>query len=313
MFHTKKTFDYEHPLAESDICLLGVPFDSTEIGKSCKYGPLFIRQAIRELIGYNPRTNKNIFTEKKFTDVGDIEVVPGHWTKTQEKIIETLNDLFEENKNIVPVILGGEHLITLAVLRALTLKHDKITIIHFDAHCDLRKDWLGQKYSHLTWTRHALEELGNKIELIQIGQRQWDEQENEFLKKHAILSVPKVNEEQKNKDSKRIFNFSHVNSGKRKNSTEFVDIKQTLDNIKNPVYITMDLDVFNVVDVGTPEPGGITWEYFLSQIDKIKNKRIVGFDIVECAATAVGSKSAVLGANVFKELVGLLKKNEPES
>ena len=95
MLHTKKTFDYEYPVKEADICLLGVPFDSTEIGKSCKYGPLFIRQAIRELIGFNQRTGKNIFTKKKFADIGDIEVVPGSWLKTKQKIIETIKDVFE--------------------------------------------------------------------------------------------------------------------------------------------------------------------------------------------------------------------------
>ncbi|MAH42252.1 hypothetical protein CL614_00805 [archaeon] len=267
MLHTKKTFDFEHPISEADIGLLGIPFDSTEIGKSCKYGPLFIRQAIRELIGYNQRTEKNIFKDKKFIDIGDIEVVPGSWKKTQEKIQETLNDMFEENPNIVPAILGGEHLITLAALRTLSKKHDKITVIHFDAHRDLRKDWLGQKYSHLTWAYHALEELPN-IDLIQIGQRQWDETEDNYLKEKSI--------------------------------------KEKIEDIENPIYITMDLDIFDVTDVGTPEAGGITWQYFLSELEKIKDKKIIGFDIVECAAVTVGEKSAVIGANVFKELVGLI-------
>ncbi len=272
MLHTKKTFDFEHPISEADICLLGIPFDSTEIGKSCKYGPLFIRQSIRELIGYNQRTGKNIFKIKKFTDIGDIEIVPSSWKKTQEKIQETLSDIFEENPNIIPVILGGEHLITLAVLRQLSKKYKKITVIHFDAHRDLRKDWLGQKYSHLTWACHAIEELGNKIELIQIGQRQWDESEAKYLKENPI--------------------------------------KEKIEDIDNPIYITVDLDVFDITDVGTPEAGGITWQYFLSVVEKLnqvkKDKKIIGFDIVECAAGTIGDKSAVIGANVFKELVGMI-------
>lgn len=268
MFHCKKTFDFEYDVKEADICLLGIPFDSTEIGKSCKYGPLFIRQAMRELIGLDPKTGRNVFVAGKFTDLGDLDIVPGSWLKTEQKIIETINDVFAENPRIVPAFLGGEHLITLGILKALVDKHGKLTIVDFDAHRDLRSDWLGEKYSHLTWLRRAIEELGDRLDVVQLGQRQWDEQEDAFLKES--------------------------------------NIKDSVIDVANSVYVTVDLDIFNTVDVGTPEAGGISWSQFLSFVEELRGKKIVGFDIVESSASVVGSESAVLAANVFKELAGLV-------
>ena len=79
MLYTKKTFDYEHDLSEADVVLLGIPWDSTETGKSVKYGPLFIREAVRNMPGYDPQSRSNPFQKLKLSDIGDLEVVPGDW------------------------------------------------------------------------------------------------------------------------------------------------------------------------------------------------------------------------------------------
>lgn len=181
MLYLKKTLDLEYPLKEADIALIGIPFDSTETGHPVRYGPLFLREVIKNLVGFDPELGLNIFGKHKIVDLGDIEVVPGSWELTKERILDTLEWLFEENPKIVPVFLGGEHLITLGILEGLSKIHKKITVADFDAHRDLRKDWLGNKFSHITWARHILGKPG--FELIQPCCRIWDEGEDAKVKK----------------------------------------------------------------------------------------------------------------------------------
>ena len=130
MLYLKKTFSYEYPTEEADVCLVGIPFDSTETGKSVRNGPLFLREAIKNLVGLDPDSRINIFETLKLTDLGDIEVVPGNWTLTKERIADTVKSILEANPKTLPLFLGGEHLITLGILESLSF-HKKITIIDF--------------------------------------------------------------------------------------------------------------------------------------------------------------------------------------
>lgn len=179
MLYLKKTFDYEYGVEEADVVLLGIPFDSTQIGSSVKHGPLFIRDAIRNLPGYDPELKINIFEKLKIADIGDIEVVPGNWKLTNKRITDTVKWIFEKNPKAFPVSLGGEHLITLGILQAFQQK--KITVIDFDAHRDLMPQWLGEDFSHITWAHHLLKDP--RFELVQIGCRSWYKEEEKFLSK----------------------------------------------------------------------------------------------------------------------------------
>ena len=93
MLYTKKTFSFEAKLEEADVCLVGIPFDSTEIGNPVRNGPLFIREAIKNLPGYDPQLKRNVFEELSFCDLGDIEVVPGSWDLTNNAIMETMREI----------------------------------------------------------------------------------------------------------------------------------------------------------------------------------------------------------------------------
>ena len=188
MIYATRTFPLEFPLKEADVCLLGVPWDSTEIGKSVKYGPLFIREALKGLEGFDPETKKNIFESKKFCDLGDIEIVPGNWTLTKERILDTIGYIFKINPKVFPVFLGGDHLITLGILEAI--KNKKPTIVHFDAHADLSSNWLGEENSHITWGYHALK-MG--FDIVQCGVRSMTKEENEFLEKNKIKKLEDIN------------------------------------------------------------------------------------------------------------------------
>ncbi len=267
MLHTIRTFPFEYSLNKAEITVLGIPFDSTETGKSVKYGSLFIREAIKNLPGFDLETKTNIYEKFKFADSGDVEVVPGNWNLTEKKINETIKEIFKENPKIFPIFFGGEHLISLAVINALTeIKKEKITVIHFDAHRDLMPEFLGEKFSHITWGNHL---LNNKnIELIQLGIRSSSPEEEKTAKKFKI--------------------------------------KNTLKNIKGKVYVSVDLDVFDPVfapEVGTPEPFGMKQHEFFSLLKKVCNKNLIGLDLVECSSDKINTQTALLAANIFKKVL----------
>ena len=268
MLYLKKTFSYEYETKEADVCLVGIPYDSSETGKSVKYGPVFLREAIKNLVGFDPELGINVFERLKFTDLGDVEVVPGKWVITEERIKDTLKWIFAQNSNVFPVFLGGEHLITLGVLRSLAeIINRRITVIDFDAHRDLMPEYMGERFSHLTWAYHILK--NPRFQLVQIGCRSWSREEDEVLKKNKV--------------------------------------RETLDDIENPVYLTIDMDVFDpshAPEVGTPEAMGLGPKEFFELLKKIPRKTLIGMDIVECSADRVNTQTAVLGAQIFKKVLG---------
>lgn len=271
MLYTTKTFPFEHEPKKAEIVLLGVPWDSTETGKSVKFGPLFIREAIKNLPGFDFESKQNVFEKFKFCDLGDLEIVYGNWKLTEKRIQYTIKEIKEINPKAFPVFLGGDHLISLGIINALKGK-EKITVIHFDAHRDLMENWMGEKFSHITWAKRLLEEKG--IELIQLGSRSSSKEEEKTAKKFRI--------------------------------------KESLKGIKGKVYISVDLDVFDpsiCPEVGTPEPLGMQQKEFFSLLKEICSKsKVIGLDLVECASDKVNLQTALIAANVFKKVLVWKKK-----
>lgn len=271
MLYLKKTFEYESPIEESDVVLAGVPFDSTQTGSSVKHGPLFIREAIRNLPGHDPESKTNVFEKFKLRDLGDIEVVHGNWKLTNERIADTVKFIFEKNPNVFPVFLGGEHLITLGILQSLADETDEnITVVDFDAHRDLMPEWMGEKYSHITWAHHLLKD--KRFELVQIGCRSWYREEEKLL--------------------------SRV-SEKIEKSDNPVYITVDLDV----------LDPSHAQEVGTPEPLGMNPTELLEGIKEACRNRLIGMDIVECASRTTGTQTALMAANIFKKTLLYLKED----
>lgn len=265
MLYTKRTFEYEYSLKEADIVLLGIPFDSTQTGRSTKYGPLFIRESLKNLYGYDKETKINPFTKYKFCDLGDVEVVPGSWKLTKKRIMNTINHIFRENPRIFPIFLGGEHLITLGILTSMknVLKKD-ICVIHFDAHRDLSSEWLGFKYSHATWAYHILKD---GFKLIQIGTRSWSEEE-EDIKKFGIKN-----------GIEKMGNFVYIT----------VDM-----DVFDPSFAP---------EVGTPEPMGMSPYDFFKKLKLVCKNEVIGMDIVECSSDKVNTTTALLGAEIIKKVL----------
>lgn len=266
MLYTRKTFDLEYPIKEADVVFIGLPFDSTEIGRPCRLGPLFIREALKLTEGFDPETGKNPLSGLKFADVGDIDFVPGNWKLTQERIHETIKEIKETNPGALLIGLGGDHLNTLGLVRALKHFHKNLTIVHFDAHRDLLKDWLGESDSHITWAHHACSE---GMGLVQIGCRAWKPEEQAFMKKHGIKETL---------------------SGLRG---------------KVYITIDLDvLDPCIAPEVGTPECQGMAlhdlWAH-LKSIFSNKGLEVVGLDVMECASDRPYTQTALAAAGTIKK------------
>jgi agmatinase len=256
MLYMRNTFEYEYPIREAEAVVLGMPFDTTGTGLCTRHGPLFVREAIRNLTGWDAARG-NLFEAVKFADMGDVDVVPGNWPLTRERIADSLEWLMKENPGAIPVVLGGEHLITLACIEALRKHKGPFTVVHLDAHRDLMPDWMGNPYSHVTWAHHALK---SGFDVVQAGCR-----------------VANRDEPDRGLDLRRV---------------------------KGPVYLTIDLDVFDPAfapDVGNPEANGLSPAEFLGLLRRLDMRWLAGMDIVECASQRVGTPTAALAAWVLKE------------
>ncbi len=257
----------------ADIILAGAPFDSTSSFRSGqRFAPEMIRLYSDSIETYSPYLDKDL-ENVNFYDDGDINIIPGDISSSLSNIEKYITSIINNNK--LPFTIGGEHLISYPVLKALKNKYTNITVIQFDAHTDLRDEYLGLKLSHATVMKRILE-LDN-IDLIQIGIRSGTKEEFEFARKHNTI-------------------FSPEDSAK---------INELITN-KN-VYITVDIDVFDpafVPGVGNPESGGIDFLSFISFIKKLNIHLLTGIDVVELIPNIDSTHtSTIFTAKLIRELL----------
>lgn len=261
---------------ESKIVIFGAPFDSTT---SFRPGTRFASSAIRnESFGietYSPYQDKDILDIKVF-DLGDLELPFGSPDKALDDIESFSTKILNDNK--IPFMIGGEHLVTLGAVRAAVKKYNELYIIHFDAHADMRDDYLGVKLSHATVMRRCYDLVGdNKI--FQFGIRSGDREEFNFAK-------GKVNTCK--------FNFNTLDDA----------IKEIKDK---PVYFTLDLDVLDpsvFCGTGTPEAGGVSFMELLEAALKVSKCNIVGLDMNELSPIYDQSgASTALACKMLRELL----------
>ena len=238
-----------------------VPFgleESVSYGGGASRGPGAIIKASQQLELFDeefwcePYRDYGIATLKKFPIEKSLD-------RAIQQIKKTTADLLAKNK--FPLILGGEHSLTVGAVQAAVSKFGKISILHFDAHADLRDGYLGAKFSHAASMRRCLDD--KRISLVSVGIRSISAEEILFLEAN----------------SKRIKIFW----AKDKEKWKIAEIIKSLSN--NPVYLSFDLDVLDSSSMpvtGTPEPGGLFWNEVLAIIQTVaKKKKIVGADIVE--------------------------------
>jgi agmatinase len=263
--------------------IVGVPFDgTTSYMPGARFGPRSVREASYNFERYNLILDKNINTE--IYDFGDLEVVHGNFKKTCSNLETTISEILE--LGVIPITIGGDHSISCCVLKAINkndLNFDNLTIIHFDAHMDLRDRYLGEKYSHAT-VMHRIFDMNPK-ELIQIGVRSSSEEEAKFARKNNL----------------KVYTSNDVDE-------KLEDIIKFLKTIEGPVYVTFDIDVLDPAfapSVGTPSPCGLNPKHVEKLIYCLKNKEIVGFDMVEVSSNKIGDITSVNAAKIIYDILCL--------
>ena len=261
--------------------IIGVPFDSTTSYHSgSRLGPIVVREASYGFENYN--INFKTSLDCVFYDFGDVNVVPGNCEATCNIVEDTVNELFD--LNIKHITIGGEHSASIGVIKALSEKYDKLTVVHLDAHRDLAFDFIGEKYSHATVMRRA-HEFG--VDLVQIGIRSSSIEEEDFVKSTYNIQTFK------NKDVHR-----HMDA-----------VEYYLTTVDTPIYLSIDMDVLNPAiapSVGNPTPGGL----FISEIEdlirSLSFKNVVGMDVVETATDRLGENTAVTAAKIIYDFLSLI-------
>jgi len=268
---------------ESRIVLFGAPFDSTT---SFRPGTRFASRTMRAesygLETYSPYLDLDM-EETRVFDGGDLELCFGDTARALGQIEDFVRDLLADGKK--PFMIGGEHLVTLPVVRALAERYEDLHIVHFDAHTDLRDDYLGAKLSHATVMRRAWDILGDG-RIHQFGIRSGERAEFLWAKEHTQLQ-----------------------------RFDFTGLERSLAELMGkPVYLTLDLDVLDpsvFPGTGTPEPGGVSFLDLLRALRKtLRLDRIVGCDMVELSPhyDASGASTAV-ALKLLREM--LLAWEEP--
>lgn len=279
-----------------DFVVLGVPFDTAASNRTGqRMGPQHIRNFSVLLRPYNPDMDINIFDYCSGVDYGDIDVVPGNVLRTYDQMGEALAPILD--KNIIPVIMGGDHSISLGNLRAFHKKYGKIALVHFDSHGDTWDHYYGEKYMHGTPFRRAVEEgLVDVDHSIQVGMRGplYGPNDIEDARDLGYEVIPM--KEVRQIGFEEVMRRIHKRVGDR------------------PVFVSYDIDFVDPAfapGTGTPEVGGPTSYEALEYVRGLDGLNVVGFDLVEVLPTYdSGEITAVLASAVMFEMITLtaLKK-----
>ena len=269
-FPTKITFQ------DSDAILYGIPLDiTTTFGKGTSLGPEAIRvTSAKQIESFLLDENEEIFEKVKIYDIGDLELVNIKDNNKYQKLLKNnlkmiskiikINSLIRKEKKI-PIILGGEHTISYFTIQSIA--HENPIIIHFDAHRDMKPVYDKKKICHTTPFFHLIDEGHIKGKnIIQIGIRQSDKEENEFAINNGVNTYTGLDIHK---------NLHHITKEIGK-----------LTNNRN-IYITFDIDVYDICYVpctGTPEPFGLNPFQILEILKSInKTALLIGIDMVEVA------------------------------
>jgi agmatinase len=264
--------------SKSGYGILGVPFDSTVTYQpGARFGPNALREASYNLEIYNIHLEKSL--DHPLYDLGNLQVVHGNFLKTSKHLESTVKEL--SKLKITPITLGGEHTVSYSVTKALDISN--ATILHFDAHLDLRDTYQGEKYSHATVMRRIYDL--NPKDIIQIGIRSGSEDELKFSQEAGI---------------------EHYTASYVKDNLS--NIERIISSIEGLVYVTLDIDVLDPAyapSVGTPSPGGLDLLELQKLIYCLQGKEIIGFDLVEVSSRCLGDITSVNAAQIVYDFVCL--------
>lgn len=262
----------------ANIIMLGLPFDGTVSYRSgSRFAPEQIRLASWGLEEYSPRFDKDI-NDCNFHDVGDLEFPLGNTVKSLELIKDNVKQIYDDGKRLLGI--GGEHLVTYPEIVAISdVYGDDLAIVHFDAHTDLRDEYMGEKLSHSAVIKLCSRYVRPE-NIKQIGIRSGMKEEWEFMKRNNTFI--KDNNDYKSLDCLL---------GKK-------------------VFITVDLDVLDpsvMSGTGTPESGGMSFNELMGWFEYLKKFDIIGADVVELAPDYDTSGcSTAVATKVIRELLMIM-------
>ena len=264
--------------ARAETVLFGAPFDSTtSFRPGARFGSAAMRHESFGLETYSPYQDRDLLDRRVF-DSGDLELCFGSAEAALADIEARAEEILSDGKR--PVLLGGEHLVTLGALRAVVRRHPGLHILHFDAHADLRDDYLGAQLSHACVMRRAHDLLGDG-RIHQFCIRSGDREEFRFAKAHTDLHP---------------FSFDGLEA-----------LTQALAADKTPVYFTIDLDCLDpsaFPGTGTPEAGGVRFPELLQAILLVAKCNVVAADVNELAPMLDPSGvSTATACKVLRELL----------
>lgn len=273
---------------KADYVVLGIPFDVTSTYRTgARFAPNAIRQASLNIETCSLRSGIDV-EDLNIHDLGDL-----HTFAATEKTLETLTlvtrDIAKDDK--LPVTIGGEHTITLGVIRGFEARLPETCIISFDAHLDLRNEYSGLTLSHTTFMRRINEQT-KPAKIVEIGTRAVCQEELAYSQKAGIRFFP---------------------AGKILDEGSDEILRQLKLELRKAKYIYVSIDV-DVLDpafapaVQNPEPEGLDVHTLLNLLTRIVDKRVIGFDFVEVTPPYDKGNSAVVGAKIIFEMLCALEK-----
>ena len=259
----------------ASIILQPIQYDGTSTwGKGADKALIAFLDAAENMELYDIETNSEVYKE----GIHILESLKS-FDSPEEMFIEVYNTTKELlNKNKFLTFFGGEHSISIGIIKAFYEKYNSLSVLHIDAHADLRSSYMGSPYNHAC----AVHDASKNCNLIQVGIRSMDISEKKHMNKDNVFFAEEM--------------YGHKNW-----------MKKSIDQLTDDVYITLDLDVFDpsiMPSTGTPEPGGILWNDLIQYLRKVfESKNVVGFDIVELAPNINNKAPDFLVAKLYYKML----------
>ena len=268
-------------LQSAKVVILPVPYDSTTDYKSgARDGPMAIIDASQYLELYDLELDREIYLVGIHT-LPEVQTVMSGPEGMVHQVYQVARELLEADKTIV--MLGGEHSLTLGMVQAYQEKYKGLSVLQLDAHADLRDEYLGTPYSHACVMRRVWE----RCPIVQVGIRSLSSEEHLFLQQQGLAP------------------FYMEDFARERGS-----VAKVVSSLSDIVYITIDLDVLDpsvMSAVGTPEPGGMGWYELVDLVRAVsKQKRVVGFDLVEFCPREGPTSCAFSAAKLAYKIIGYI-------
>ena len=282
----------ESPPERSRVLVLPVPYDSTTSYRGgARDGPRAIIEASRFLEDYDPELEREVYRVGVHT-LPEIEPHAGGPEAMTERIASAVRPLAGSGRLLA--VLGGEHSISVGVVRALSESHTDLSVLYLDAHADLRDEYMGSAYSHACAARRIWE----TCPVVEVGVRSMSLEEADFIRGAG---------------RERLRVIQHGEGGRAASW----DAASVLEGLTEHVYVSIDLDVFDpalMAAVGTPEPGGPGWEAVLALLRQVCRERtVVGFDVVELCPWAGPPSCAYVAAKLAYKVMGYATERDGEA